>query len=79
MLTAPAGFTVTQYAGYKVVFVPVANGKPSGPPENFLTGFLAGTGQDAHGRPVGVATLPDGSLLVADDAVDKIWRVSVRR
>ena len=30
MLTAPAGFTVTQYAGYKVVFVPVANGKPNG-------------------------------------------------
>jgi glucose/arabinose dehydrogenase len=68
-----------KFAGYKVVFVPFANGKPSGPPEDFLTGFLAGNGQDAYGRPVGVATLPDGSLLVADDAADKIWRVSVRR
>ncbi|WP_201984023.1 PQQ-dependent sugar dehydrogenase [Hymenobacter rubidus] len=67
----------SQYAGYKVVFVPFANGQPSGPPEDFLTGFLAGgDSKDAYGRPVGVTTLPDGSLLVADDAGDKIWRVS---
>lgn len=64
------------YSGYKVVFVPFANGKP-GAPEDFLTGFLAGgDSKDAYGRPVGVTTLPDGSLLVADDAGDKIWRVS---
>ncbi|HEX8506535.1 MAG TPA: sorbosone dehydrogenase family protein [Hymenobacter sp.] len=67
----------TAYSGYKVVFVPFANGKPSGPPEDFLTGFLAGgDSKDAYGRPVGVTTLPDGSMLVADDAADKIWRVS---
>ena len=66
----------TQYSGYKVVFVPFENGKP-GKPEDFLTGFLAGgDSKDAYGRPVGVATLPDGSLLVADDAADRIWRVS---
>ena len=65
------------FSGYKVVFVPFANGKPSGPPKDFLTGFLAGgDSKQAYGRPVGVATLPDGSLLVADDAADKIWRVS---
>ena len=65
------------FSGYKVVFVPFANGKPSGPPEDFLTGFLVGgDSKDAYGRPVGVTTLPDGSLLVADDAADKIWRVS---
>ena len=68
----------TVFSGYKVVFVPFANGKPSGPPEDFLTGFLAGDAKTAYGRPVGVATLPDGSLLVADDAADRIWRVSVR-
>ena len=69
----------TQFSGYKVVFVPFANGKP-GKPEDFLTGFLAGgDSKDAYGRPVGVATLPDGSLLVADDAADKIWRVSVAK
>ena len=67
----------TIFSGYKVVFVPFANGKPSGPPEDFLTGFLAGDSKTAYGRPVGVATLTDGSLLVADDAADKIWRVSV--
>ncbi|MCI1189404.1 sorbosone dehydrogenase family protein [Hymenobacter sp. DH14] len=68
----------TQFSGYKVVFVPFANGKP-GKPEDFLTGFLAGgDSKDAYGRPVGVATLPDGSLLVADDAADRLWRVSAR-
>ncbi|HEX8327617.1 MAG TPA: sorbosone dehydrogenase family protein [Hymenobacter sp.] len=67
----------TAYSGYKVVFVPFANGKPSGPPEDFLTGFLVGgDSKDAYGRPVGVTTLPDGSMLVADDAADRIWRVS---
>ncbi|UOQ97387.1 sorbosone dehydrogenase family protein [Hymenobacter sp. 5317J-9] len=69
----------SQYSGYKVVFVPFANGKPSGPPEDFLTGFLAGgDSKEAYGRPVGVTTLSDGSLLVADDAADKIWRVSAK-
>ncbi|MCC2548501.1 sorbosone dehydrogenase family protein [Hymenobacter sp. BT175] len=67
----------TAFSGYKVVFVPFAGAKPSGPPEDFLTGFLAGgDSDDAYGRPVGVATLPDGSLLVADDAGNKLWRVS---
>ena len=67
-----------RFSGYKVVFVPFANGKP-GKPEDFLTGFLAGgNSKDAYGRPVGVATLPDGSLLVADDAADRLWRVSAR-
>ena len=64
------------FSGYKVVFVPFANGKP-GPPEDFLTGFLAGNGRDdGYGRPVGVAVLPDGALLVADDAGGKVWRVA---
>ena len=66
----------TAFSGYKVVFVPFAGAKPSGPPEDFLTGFLAGGASDAaYGRPVGVVTLPDGSLLVADDAGNKLWRV----
>ncbi|MCJ8167584.1 sorbosone dehydrogenase family protein [Pontibacter sp. E15-1] len=61
--------------GYKVVFVPFRNGKPAGPPEDFLTGFYAG-GDKVYGRPVGVAVQPDGSLLVADDTSNTIWRVS---
>ncbi|MDO7849669.1 sorbosone dehydrogenase family protein [Hymenobacter sp. M29] len=69
----------SQFSGYKVVFVPFENGKP-GKPEDFLTGFLVGgDSKDAYGRPVGVATLPDGSLLVADDAADRIWRVSAAK
>jgi len=62
-------------SGYKVVFVPFANGKP-GIPEDFLTGFVAGNNEDVYGRPVGVVALPDGSVLVTDDASGRIWRVA---
>jgi glucose/arabinose dehydrogenase len=68
------------YSGYQVAFVPFQEGKPAGKPEPFLTGFLVGDGSDkAYGRPVGVVTLPDGSLLVADDAGNKLWRVSAAK
>jgi glucose/arabinose dehydrogenase len=63
-------------SGYKVVYVPFANGKPSGPPRDFLTGFIADLGNNSvYGRPVGVAFTKDGALLVADDAGKTIWRV----
>ena len=62
-------------SGYKVVFVPFANGRPSGPPRDILTGFLSPDERMSYGRPVGVAIGPDGSLLVADDVGDVIWRV----
>lgn len=65
--------------GYKVVFVPFKDGKPSGPPEDFLTGFIADEAKSkVHGRPVGVTVLPDGAILVMDDASDTIWRVSYK-
>ncbi|WP_210464668.1 PQQ-dependent sugar dehydrogenase [Rufibacter roseolus] len=65
--------------GYKVVFVPFQNGKPSGPPEDFLTGFIADSAKsEVYGRPVGLALLPDGSLLVADDSSNTIWRVATK-
>jgi glucose/arabinose dehydrogenase len=64
-------------SGYKVVFVPFSNGKPSGPPEDFLTGFVADLDHEkVHGRPVGLAILPDGSLLIGDDVSNTIWKVS---
>jgi glucose/arabinose dehydrogenase len=62
-------------SGYKVVFIPFANGRPSGPPMDVLNGFLAANG-DARGRPVGVAIAKDGALLVADDVGNTIWRVT---
>jgi glucose/arabinose dehydrogenase len=63
-------------SGYKVVFVPFAEGRPAGPPRDILTGFLAPDERESYGRPVGVAVGPDGSLLVADDVGDVIWRVT---
>ncbi|AKU23677.1 sorbosone dehydrogenase family protein [Massilia sp. NR 4-1] len=63
------------HSGYKVVFVPFANGKPAGPPRDFLVGFLSREGK-AHGRPVGVAQDKTGALLVADDVGNVIWRVA---
>jgi len=66
--------------GYKVAFVPFQNGKPGGMIEDFLTGFLADEKLNrVYGRPAGVAVWTDGSLLVADDASGKIWRVSAKR
>jgi glucose/arabinose dehydrogenase len=62
-------------SGYKVIFVPFANGEPAGGPEDVLTGFLDEDG-DARGRPVGVAVDKAGALLVADDVGNKIWRVA---
>ena len=62
-------------AGYKVVFVPFANGRPAGPPQDFLTGFVSPDG-NAWGRPVGVALDRSGALLVADDVGNTVWRVA---
>jgi glucose/arabinose dehydrogenase len=62
-------------AGYKVIFVPFANGMPSGKPQDVLTGFLNSDGE-AQGRPVGVAIDKRGALLVADDVGNAIWRVT---
>lgn len=64
--------------GYKVLFVPFKNGKPSGQPVDFLTGFIADESKaKAYGRPVDVTVMPDGSVLVNDDASNTIWKVSV--
>jgi glucose/arabinose dehydrogenase len=63
-------------SGYKLVFVPFANGRPSGPARDILSGFLALDETVSYGRPVGVTLGPDGSLLVADDVGDVIWRVT---
>ena len=67
------------HSGYKVIFVPFENGKPSGGiPVDVLTGFLSEEG-NAYGRPVGVVLDKQGALLVADDVGNVIWRVSSAR
>jgi glucose/arabinose dehydrogenase len=65
-------------SGYKVIFVPFARGRPAGPAEDVLTGFLDSDGK-ARGRPVGVAIDKAGALLVADDVGNTIWRVTAAR
>ncbi|MBV4356741.1 PQQ-dependent sugar dehydrogenase [Pinibacter aurantiacus] len=67
-------------AGYRVLFVPFKNGKPSGDPEEFLTGFIEDLDHGkVRGRPVGIVVLQDGSMLITDDTSNKIWRVSYGR
>jgi glucose/arabinose dehydrogenase len=67
-------------AGYRVVFVPFQNGKPSGPLEDFLSGFLVDDGSNGNitswGQPVGVTAAKDGGLFVSDDRGNKIHKVS---
>ena len=63
-------------SGYEVIRVPLQQkGHSSGEYEDFLTGFVLPNGT-VWGRPVGVTTAPDGSLLVSDDASNSVWRVS---
>ena len=61
--------------GYRVIFVPFSGGKPAGPPEEVLTGFVSERGQ-ARGRPVGVVVDARGGVLVADDVGNCIWRIT---
>ena len=67
----------SKLSGYKLIFVPFENGKPSGPSRDILSGFLSRDEKRAYGRPVGVCIGPDGkSLLMADDVGDVIFRVT---
>lgn len=67
-------------SGYKVIFVPFRDGKPSGPPQDFLTGFIADEKKaEVWGRPVDVTVMNDGSLLVNDDSGNTIWKVSAKK
>lgn len=63
--------------GYSVAFLPFRNGRPSGELKDFVTGWLISPDSpNVWGRPVAVLELRDGSLLVADDGGNKIWRVT---
>ncbi len=65
--------------GYEVAFVPFQNGKPNGPVQEFLTGWMtAPESKEVWGRPVAVFQMRDGSLLVSDDGGKKLWRISYK-
>ncbi|WP_435011742.1 PQQ-dependent sugar dehydrogenase [Tundrisphaera lichenicola] len=64
--------------GYKVIRVPLKDGKATGEYEDFLTGFVTPEG-DVWGRPVGVTVAKDGALLVTDDGSGTVWRISTTK
>ncbi|HEX8013713.1 MAG TPA: sorbosone dehydrogenase family protein, partial [Flavobacterium sp.] len=67
-------------SGYKVLFVPFKDGKPSGKPEDFLTGFISDNDKaEVYGRPVAVTVMNDGSLLVNDDSGNTIWKITANK
>ncbi|KAA2212359.1 sorbosone dehydrogenase family protein [Pseudoroseomonas oryzae] len=80
----PEGMAIGQHgswnrstlSGYKLIFVPFADGRPDGPPRDILSGFLSPDERASYGRPVGVTLGPDGAVLMADDVGDVIWRVT---
>ncbi|HEX8910866.1 MAG TPA: sorbosone dehydrogenase family protein [Humisphaera sp.] len=68
----------SEMSGYRVLYVAFKDGKPTGEVADFLTGFVADPQKKTvYGRPVGVTVMPDGALLVCDDAGNTVWRVSV--
>ena len=67
-------------SGYKVVFIPFRNGIPSDKPEDFLTGFIADASKkQVHGRPVNLAVLRNGAMLLADDSGNTIWMITANK
>lgn len=69
-----------QRVGQSVAFVPFQGSKPSGGPQEFLTGWMLGADKrEVWGRPTGVFQMKDGSLLISDDGGNKIWRISYHR
>jgi glucose/arabinose dehydrogenase len=64
--------------GHKIVRLPMKKGVPTGEYIDFLTGFITPE-ENAWGRPVAITVMKDGSLLLADDGANKIYRISYSR
>ncbi|PWT97031.1 MAG: L-sorbosone dehydrogenase [Bacteroidetes bacterium] len=76
-VTQHGSWNRTVLSGYKVIFVPFKDGKQFGKPEDFLTGFISNLPKsEVHGRPVGIAVLSNGSMLISDDVSNTIWKVT---
>jgi glucose/arabinose dehydrogenase len=70
----------SERVGYSVIHIPFRGGRPLGGYDDFVTGWAHDpAGPKVWGRPVGVTMLPDGSLLIADDGANVIWRVTYRK
>jgi glucose/arabinose dehydrogenase len=66
--------------GQSIAFVPFANGKPSGPMKELVSGWmLSPDSPDVWGRPVGILQMTDGSLLISEDGNNRIWRLSYKK
>lgn len=68
----------SQRTGYKVIYLPIHDGKATGEYVDFMTGFVTSEG-DVWGRPVGVAVGSDGALFVSDDVGNTLWRIIYQR
>ena len=60
--------------GYKIISVPIHDGKAAGEYDDFMTGFVTESGE-VWGRPVGVTVDSEGALIVSDDGANCLWRV----
>ena len=60
--------------GYKIICVPIKEGKATGEYEDFMTGFVTDA-RDVWGRPVGMTVDSQGSLLMVDDGANSLWRI----
>lgn len=77
LITLHGSWNRSVFSGYKVIYVPFKNGEPSGPSQDFLTGFIANeSAGTVYGRPVSTLILKDGSVLVTDDGAGKIWKLT---
>ena len=66
----------TPLSGYEVVYVPFANGVPTGPAQTVVSGFYSADQKDLYGAPVGMTQSADGALLIADDVGNAVWSVT---
>lgn len=73
-VTQHGSWNRSEFTGYRVRYVPFNKGKLAGPPEDFVTGFIADPEKgEVYGRPVAMAITREGNLLLTDDASDTIW------
>jgi glucose/arabinose dehydrogenase len=78
-LTFHGSWNRSKRVGQSIAFIPFQNGKPSGPIEQFMYGWMLGPDkQEVWGRPVGLLQMTDGSLLVSEDGNNKIYRISYK-